>query len=205
MTDNEYASKIYCWVFGVAMDNGDTYTRGVLDAIGTLDERDRQALECFFRKGMTYEQTGVFIGNIRKEVVRSIISKAKLKLRHPHRANRMSVTKLIRQKEKQLEDAELTIAELHNRIGRLTYGNTIGSNISADFASRKKGIGEIGFSSRILNHLLAEGITTVEALTGLESLDILMARRGFGQKSQDEIVTKMRLHGYAEWADNLVR
>ena len=203
MTDNEYASKIYCRVFRVADDNGDAYTRGTLDAIATLDERERTALECFFRKGMTYEQTGVFLGGVGKESARSMINKATLKLRHPSRARRISVGKLVGYLEKQLDDSGLAIAELQNKVERLSFGEPIRKIPRADAAPRKKGLGEIGFSPRTLNHLLNERLNTIDALLALESLDILIVRRGFGLKSFDEIIIKMRDHGYGEWADKM--
>ena len=203
MTDNEYASRIYCRVFRVDGDNGDVYTRGTLDAISTLDEQERSALECYFRNGLTYEQTGAFLGDVGKEAARSVINKAILKLRHPSRARLISVGKLVRHMERQLEDAELAIAELHNRIERISYGEPIHRIPRAAAAPRKKGIGEIGFTSRTLNHLLSEGLNTLDAILALDSLDVLIVRRGFGLRSLDEIITKMRSHGYGEWADKI--
>ena len=62
---------------------------------------------------------------------------------------------------------------------------------------------DIGFSSRVYNHLLYAGIYSVESLLALDSLDILMKRRYFGIASRNEVIQKMRECGYVKWADKM--
>ena len=61
----------------------------------------------------------------------------------------------------------------------------------------------INFSTRVLNQLLNAGIITIDALLSLDSLDILMKRRGFGKASRTDIIDKMRRNGYTQWADKM--
>ena len=96
MTDNDYASKIYCSVFNVDTDGGDSYTRGILDAVGTLSVREQAALESYYRHGRTYKQTGMMLGRISGEAARQVVQKALLKLRHQSRIKNMSVASIIK-------------------------------------------------------------------------------------------------------------
>jgi len=98
MTDNDYAAIIYCRVFHVSSDDGDSYTRGILDAISTLSIREQTALDSYFRQGNTFEQTGIIIGDLKEASARRIINKALLKLRHPSRLQDMSVKAIIKRK-----------------------------------------------------------------------------------------------------------
>ena len=91
MTDNEYAAKIYCRAFSVASDNGDANTKGILDAISSLDNREQLALESYFRHGKTYKQTALILGGVSNETARRVVQKALLKLRHPYRLRSMSI------------------------------------------------------------------------------------------------------------------
>ena len=100
MTDNEYASKIYCCVFVKDTDGGDSYTRGILDVIGTLSSREQAALESYYRHGNTYKQTGIIIGNLSGETARYTVQKALLKLKHPSRIRYMSVKSILNMRDK---------------------------------------------------------------------------------------------------------
>ena len=64
MTDREYAELIYCLVFDVNEDRGDTNTDNVLVAISALEERDRIALEARYRNGKRYRQIGMELGGV---------------------------------------------------------------------------------------------------------------------------------------------
>ena len=100
MTDNEYASRIYCCVFCTDSDGGDSYTRGILDMIGTLSDREQAALESYHRFGYTYKQTGAALGGISGEAARRIVLKALLKLKHPSRLRNMSVKSLLEKRDR---------------------------------------------------------------------------------------------------------
>jgi hypothetical protein len=203
MTDNEYASKIYCFVFGTTDDNGDTYTRGVLDTLCKLSNLEQVALESYLRHGRSFKQVGDSLGDLTSDSARRILQRVLLKLRHPSKLNNMSVKLLLEERDRQLAVAALKADELYNQIDELTSGAPINQKTQSALDSRKKSIDEIGFSSRVYNHLLDAGINTVDALLALESLDILIQRKGFGALSILEIVQKMRQNEYTEWADKI--
>ncbi|MCL2662812.1 MAG: hypothetical protein FWE83_05700 [Oscillospiraceae bacterium] len=203
MTDNEYAAKVYCSVFCTADDNGDTYTRGVLDMLGMLCSREQTALDCYIRQGKTFKQTATALGDIAGESARRIVYKALSKLRHPSKLKNLSVKLLLEDRDKKLIEAAHEIDELYDQIGLLASGTPVIPKIQSALESRKKSIVEIGFSSRVYNHLLDAGINTVEALLALDSLDILTHRRSFGKASKHEIVQKMRQSEYTQWADKM--
>jgi len=203
MTDNEYASKIYCIVFSTTDDGGDTYTRGVLDMLSTLSNFEQIALESYFRHGNTFKQAGTVLGDITGESARRVVQRTLLKLRHTSKLRKMSVKLLLEDCDKKLSAAAHEIDELYEQIRLLTSGAPLNPKTQSALDSRKKNISEIGFSSQVYNHLLDAGINTVEALLALDSLDILTQRRGFGKISKLEIVEKMRQNEYMQWADKM--
>ena len=203
MTDNEYAICIYLQVYRVKNDDGDAYCRGILDAIRTLDNREQIALECYYRYGKTFAQTGKEIGGIGEQGAKNVVSKVLRKLRHQSRARNMSVAAIMEHRDKLLEEAEFAKTELCDQVVRLAQGEPIDYKIQAILNARKKSISEICFSSRVSNHLICAGITTVESLLALDTLNELEKRRNFGQKSRDEIINKMREQGHGEWADRM--
>jgi len=203
MTDSEYASKIYCSVFCTTDDGGDTYTRGVFDALATLSNREQVALDCYFRNGNTFKQIGLALNGISDESARSIVYKALTKLRHPSKIIEMSVKRLLEDRGNKLTAACVEIDELYDQIELLTSGAPVNPKVQSTLDLRKKSIVEIGFSSRVYNHLLDAGINTVETLLALDSLDILMQKRSFGKSSKIEILHKMRQNDYAQWADKM--
>ena len=60
--NEDYAIKVYCHIFGREDTKGDAYIQGVFDALKTLPERERFALEYRFRDGLTYKQIGEKFG-----------------------------------------------------------------------------------------------------------------------------------------------
>lgn len=85
MTDNEYAVKIYCRIFRLPKAEDDLCMTGMLDALKTLSSAEQIALECRYRHGYTYKQTGIVLGDHKSDVARRIVNKAILKLKHPSR------------------------------------------------------------------------------------------------------------------------
>ncbi|MCL2248085.1 MAG: hypothetical protein FWC13_02330 [Oscillospiraceae bacterium] len=94
MTDREYAGVIYCQVFNVIDDDGDAHVPGIEAAMSKLSDRERIALESYYRYNNTYAKTAEIISNIKKDAARTIVTKAILKLRHPYYSNKMRVSKL---------------------------------------------------------------------------------------------------------------
>ena len=75
--------------------------------------------------------------------------------------------------------------------------------LSAKMDARNSSIYDLGLPQRIINHLICERINTIDALLELDSLDRLTVRRGFGKKSLDELISKMREQGHVEWTDKM--
>lgn len=203
MTVYEYAAVIYRLVFHVDDDFGDAYTRGVLDAISTLEKREQIALECYYRNGYDYARTGAAIGGVQGPTARQTIHKALRKLRHQSRTRYMSVSAITNRQNDLLREANAAVDRLYAEIGKIINGAEPEPRTKAGLESRKTRVGEIGLSPRVRNLLLEVDISTVEALLALDTLDILMRIRGFGDKSRDEVISGMRSHGYSEWADKM--
>jgi len=94
MTDKEYAIRIYCLVFHVEDDNGDTDIDGVLDIIASLPERERIALESRYRYDKKYREIAIEIGGLHPSYARHIVEKARVKLRHTIRRRKMSASSM---------------------------------------------------------------------------------------------------------------
>jgi len=95
MTDREYAARIYCQVFPNELADTDMYARGILEMIHTLPEREQQALEYYYRDGLTYKQTGAKLG-LSLSQARKVVMKAVLLLRHPARSDNMSIRRMVK-------------------------------------------------------------------------------------------------------------
>jgi len=203
MTDNDYASIVYCRVFNAEKDDGDSYTRGILDAIGTLSPQEQKALESYYRDGNSYKLTGQIIGDISGDAARRIVQKALVKLRHPTRLKRMSVKSMITERDEIIAEVTEILDDLCIQFDRFVKKAIITGEVQKVIDSQKNSICDIGFSSRVHNHLIDAGINTIEDLLALDTLDMLMKRRNFGDSSKQEIIQKMRQHNYVHWADKM--
>jgi len=203
MTNSEYAVQIYCRVFNKGLDNGDAYVRGILDAIDALEPRERIALDCHYRLGQSLVMTGIAMGDVSQHAAKNAIDKAFLKLRHPSRHKDMSVSAILERRQRLLDDANAKIEKLYESLELLISGEPIDLVIQAELDARKQSVCELGFSTRTYNHLLRAGIRTTDALLKLETLEELAAKPGFGAKSRDNLISKMREHGYDDWVDRM--
>ena len=95
MTDMEYMSRVYCAAWNLDHDDGDLYVPGVQEALHTLSERERLALELRYREGMTYKMVGQNIGGVCTERARYIIRMAMRKLRELSPRICMSVSQIV--------------------------------------------------------------------------------------------------------------
>jgi len=203
MTDNEYASRIYCSVFCTDTDSGDAYVRGILNAISTLSAREQAVLESYYKHNSNYKQTGEAVGNISGEAARRTVQKALLKLRHPSRKRNMSVKTMIDERDSKIAIVASMVDELCEQMDTLMKKAVIIEELPPILALQKNSICNLGLSTRVFNHLLNAGLKTTDDLLALESLDSLMQRRNFGNASRIEIIDKMRQFGHAEWADRM--
>jgi len=203
MTDNDYAARIYCQVFKMATDNGDAYTRGILDALSSLNDREQSALECYYRYGRNYRRTAQSLGGMTGETARRTVKRAISKLRRPSLSCKMSVAGIVESKEKLLENAENKINELYDQIDRASQSCPIDLDIQVELNTRKTSVCDIGLPARAHKALWDSGIHTVESLLSLDSLDAIAEKRGFGQKSLHGIISVMRGLGHNEWADHM--
>ena len=203
MTNSEYAIQIYLRVFNKALDNGDAYVRGILDAVDALEPRERMALDCHYRLGQSLVMTGIAMWGSSPKAAKNAIDKAFLKLRNPSRHKDMSVSAMLERRDNLLADASAKIEKLYESLELLISGAPIDPVIQAELDARKQSVCELGFSTRTYNHLLRAGIRTTDVILKLETLEELVARPGFGVKSRDELLSKMREHGYDDWADRM--
>ena len=205
MTDHEYAAVLYREIFHVEDDNGDAYTRGIMDILSTLDMREQKALECHYRLGYSYEKTGKVMGDLEGQTARQIVFRALRKLRHPSIIKNASVTVTVNSQAEQLQEANAVIEKLYDQIDQLIQGGPVTPIIKEGIESRKMTIVEIGVSKRVHRLLTEAGISTVESLLALKNLEGLMKINNFGQGARDELILKMRDHGFSGWADRMSR
>ena len=202
MTDYEYASKLYCEIFGLNHDNGDLYMRGMFEALGSLKDREQKALTLYYRDGLSFSRTAELLGvsyNMGKEIVATAIRK----LRHISRQRIVSVNLLVEHRDKQILNAEIIIEDLRDEIKELYKMIPDVSSKQDKLAPHLTSINELGLSSYINNLLTRHGFASVEALLKLNSLDFLVGKLGFGISTRNEVIVSMREKGYSEWADRM--
>ena len=132
------------------------------------------------------------MGDVSQYASKNAIEKALRKLRNPSRYRGMSISAMLELRQKLLDDANVKIEKLYESLELLINGVPIDQMIQAELDARKQRVCELGFSQRINNHFLCEGIYTVDDLLTLDSLGGLTARCGFGLKSRDKLLSKMR-------------
>lgn len=93
MTEKGYALTIYELIFQRA-DYWDANVQGIFDAINTLTERERIALESRYRYRKIYREIAKDIGVKSVGVASSAVNKAILKLRHPSRSRKMRLSSM---------------------------------------------------------------------------------------------------------------
>jgi len=89
MTDKEFAACVYEKLKLGQLDR--MSEKGVLDAIGKLDEQLQRILELYLRQNMTFKQVGDKIG-ISQGMANYNFNKALLKLKHPYNCRKMRVS-----------------------------------------------------------------------------------------------------------------
>ena len=210
MTNSEYASRIYCAALKKE-DDGDIYVRGVLDMIGTLTEREQLALECRYRNGLTYRQTGREIGGVCGERVRQILVRALRKLRQPSREQRMRISgilekndmlqKLLQEKNKIIDEKNAVIDELHRQMDYSVREKSPVQGTANECNEPKRNISDADFSARIYHALTKAGIYDCEQLLAFHCFDDIIRIPNIGKVSILEIALKMREYGYIAWTE----
>ena len=206
MTDNEYASRIYCAALEKE-DDGDIYVRGVLDMIGTLTEREQLALEYRYRNELTYIQTGRMLGGVCGERARQIIQRALRKLRQPSRLGQMRISaiveknntlqKLLKEKINLINEKNAVIEKLSSQTGYIAE-----EEVRRDESDiQKNKIEDIDFSTRTYNALKKAGIHDYDTLLAFSCFDDIMRIPNFGKITILEIARRMRDYGYTAWVD----
>ena len=202
MTDAEYASLIYCFAFNTEDDGGDTYIKGVLDAIKTLNDKEQIALEHRVRFGENITQVGKALG-VSTQRASMIVVSARRKLRCLSRLRNMSVARLIEDKDSQLEQANAAIGVFYDQIERLLLGKPLELSAMNMLPVRKGSITELNLSGIANRQLFRAGLHYIVSLLELENLDTLVKQKGFGEKSRIDLLAAMREWGYTEWADRM--
>ena len=114
-------------------------------------------------------------------------------------SNRRSINR----KNRALEKANATIDELYDELEKVLQGGAVSPKIQAILESRKTSIYALGLSYGTCILLSTAGIRTVEALLALNTLEGLVSQHGLSEKSRDELISKMKEHGYHDWANRM--
>ena len=210
MTDQEYASRIYCMVFQVEEDHGDVYVPGVFEALHTLAQRKQFALECYYRNGMTLNQTGEKLG-VSGARARYIIHLTLRRLRSIPTMNLMSIEKriqcceefkkLLQEKEKRIEEKNRKIEDLYRQIFGLLRGEPADRELLNAFSHEKTKIKEMDLSTRTYHALTKANITDCRDLLTFSSFDELINIHNIGQVAIVQIMQRLREYGYHELVD----
>ena len=178
------------------------YAPGLIEAIGTLTEREQHVLMRRYRDGATLEQVGQELGVLRDRT-RQIEGKALRKLRHPARRElyepvtleeyhqlRQDYWELMgryeRVKEEALEEAMRNMYDAEVQIAA----------VKREIAAQEMAtpIEELELSVRSYNCLLRAGVKTVSDLASMP-LDKLERVRNLGKKSLEEVLDRLKAFG----------
>ncbi len=199
----EFAIRLAMMIFGehTAELASNIYIAGVLDALGTLTEREEAIVRQRYQEGLTLEETAQRNG-VTRERIRQIEAKAFRKMRHPSRSRRMLVSNLLALIERL--DNELSAKKEECRELARTAALLAEDKKPPDdkYISRAvlmtKDIMMLDLSVRSYNCLHRAGINTVEDLLRLDE-DELLKVRNLGRKSAEEIIGVVRRFGFPEW------
>lgn len=175
-----------------------TNAQGVLEAMETLAERERDVLAYRYRDGLTLEETGEKY-HVTRERIRQCEAKALRKLRHPLRREIIEGVsygdyKSLREDFWELQGryervhAEALEACLANMCDAKAQLDAIKATEAEDV--RKMSIQDLDLSVRSFNCLLRADIKTVGDIVALP-VERLMKVRNLGRRSVEEIVDKV--------------
>lgn len=189
-------------VYGGADGVLDTYTAGLIEALDTLEEREKKVILKRFRDRMTLAQVGEGM-SITRERVRQIEAKALRKLRHPSRIKLMQGVSLVEYNQlyAELNDLKLLNDELNNKLNKIVKDienlpHILDlSRIINDGEFKNKPIEELNFSVRTYNSLTRAGVENLRDLLNMTELEV-MGIRNLGRKSLNEIVQTLDDLGY---------
>jgi len=183
-----FPESLYCAIFGEkAYDVPVTWEKDLEYIFKNLPVRENLYIHLYFKECMTYEDIGKQDG-LTKQRVRQIVMKGLNRLRHPYSRNILIYGLIDGLKEFATieEEKELTILKLTGQ--------------SSEYLKEiiKKGkdplsidIVDLGLGVRARNCLLRSGIRTVGELKKIEQYQLLKMRN-LGEKSLNEIMTKLR-------------
>lgn len=178
------------------------YAPGLIEAIGTLTEREQHVLMRRYRDGATLEQVGQELGVLR-ERTRQIEGKALRKLRHPARREmyelvtraeyhqlRQDYWELLGRYERVKEEAmDEALRNMYDAEGQI-------SEVKREITAQQMAmpITELELSVRSCNCLKRAGLKTVGDLVSMP-LGKLERVRNFGRKSCEEVLDRLKALG----------
>lgn len=158
------------------------YVPGLIAALDSLNEKEKQLLLLRYRDYMTLEVAGNVMG-IRKNWAYELESKAlrKLRLPNPEKTYYWMHPEKVRELMKESKELKTHCAELEREVKDLRKGcaNRPEEPEDADLP-------ELGFSVRTYNALRRAGIYSLLQLSQ-QKKHKLMKLRGFGQKAYEEV------------------
>lgn len=175
-----------------------TKAQGLLEAMETLTERERDVLAYRYRDGLTLEETGKKY-HIVRERVRQVEARALRKLRHPMR--REIIEGVSYSDYKSLREDFWELQARYERVHAQALEECMENMCDAKAqleelqAHEAKSVREIpivdmGLSVRSCNCLIRHRIQTVGDIVGMTAEE-LMKVRNLGRRSLDEIVRKV--------------
>ena len=201
-----------CAVYAVVFDNqdfDDIRVAGVLGAVAALYEKERFVLDERLRQCKTLETIGVDMG-VCRERVRQIEASAIRKLRRPKVAAAMRVSTLERRAEvlqtkvEALTAKNAALAEQDKLLRRSIKAALDGAVNIEPPPPAIIPIGQLDLSVRAYNCLIRAGFRTTDDILAVDR-HTLSRVRNLGYKTASEIIAKMRVEGYTEWADGITR
>jgi DNA-directed RNA polymerase alpha subunit len=100
-----------------------------------------------------------------------------------------------------LDDARTVIENLGKLVVLLSRGMFVSEELHAALDKLDLNVCDLGLSARTKNALLKAGRQTVQSIFEITTFADLFSIRNLGQKSRDEVISKMRGLGFNEWAD----
>ena len=206
------AIKFACAVYAVVFDSPvffDINIAGVLEAVAALHEKEQYVLDERLRHGKVLEAIGADMG-LSRERIRQIEANAVRKLRLPKTAAAMRVSSL----EHRTEELQAQVEALAEQNAALTKRDRLlrrsvmaaldGAMVVKSTPGAPIPIENLGLNIRAYNCLYRAGHRTTEDVLKLDR-KALFRIRNLGRGTLSDIVERMRLEGFTEWAEEVIQ
>lgn len=170
-----------------------------------LPERHKRAIILYYRDGLTLEEVGNEL-NVKRERVRQIISKGMRILRHPQNYNLIAYGFKKCEVLNKLDDEFIDLKKRKERrnfqLKMKGYFDKNKDEIDKETFGKVKDcdLKLLDLSTRPFNCLIRSGHRTIDDVLAIKDITKLMKIRNLGVKGIKEIIEKMEIAGFTEWA-----